>query len=170
MFMAMDEYGIDFQDKIASFSAIAPIAFMINATSPLANFARSTLASSLCYTNVWAVVGQKYTGFLGNKIVEMFTNSLVTSSREVGGSKTLLAKVVGFFPERYHPDKIQGYIKHINSGTSIKDLFHFGQIIQGGAAKISRNTRINAQNDLKYPKMTENEFFDLKFDFSAFQI
>ena len=131
MFIAMDEYGVDFQDKIATFSAIAPIAFMVNATSPLATFAKSSLAS-LCYTNVWAVVGQKYTGLVGDFIVKKFTDSLANSSREAGGSKTLLAKVVGFFPERYHPDKLQGYVKHISSGTSIKDLFHFGQIIRAG--------------------------------------
>ena len=132
MFMAMDEYGIDFQDKIASFSAIAPIAFMINATSPLANFARGSLASTLCYTNVYAVVGQKYTGIIGDYLVQKFTDSLVSSSQKIGGSDTLLAKVVGFYPERYHSDKIQGYVKHISSGTSIKDLFHFGQIIRAG--------------------------------------
>jgi len=126
MLTALDIYSADLRDKIASFHAMAPIAFLGHMSSPLKYIANSMLTTPLIFKEwpeeilprnklgLW--ISDMLGKFIGNK-----------------GVPNMLTLIFGFHSKLYVQDKISTYLTHTPAGTSFQDILHFAQIIRSNS-------------------------------------
>ena len=139
MLAALDTLGVEFSSKIASFHALAPISRLQHISTSLKFFAKSLVASKLVYQNLKFEFLSRYNA---NPRLDWLTEQI---GEKIAGSlnSTILPPFVvtalGFNPKRYHRSRIACYLSHASSGTSFKDILHFGQMVRSGKIENYKN-------------------------------
>lgn len=130
---------LEFQNKIKSVFALAPVAFLSDITSSLRSL---TPLGKLLHSGINVFGGSEIlpkkplARWISSKMHMLHrmhdNDALGPGGKLVYEGNNLLMNLCGFRPESYFKEKMAVYFTHMPSGTSLHNIVHYSQLITSG--------------------------------------
>lgn len=113
----------EYADVVEPFVALAPVAYVDHSLSPVKYFAVYTPIFQ--HINMWFATSDAAVRYLGPKVC-----GPMVVRKELCANIIFLS--IGFDEEELDESRIDAYLSHMPSGTSVKNIAHYGQEIISG--------------------------------------